>query len=237
MQKTLEMLLKLQTVDYDLGELERSKTYLPDMIKKLEDEITQNQEALENYEKESKQKNIELKETELEIASLNAELEKLLKKMKEIKTNREYDAITSSISTYKLKITENEDNELKLLNNLDELKEKIQEYKQKVEDVTKNNTAQLVHLRKQMGSIDEKIKIKQDERKNVVVRVDKKILSTYERVRGGKDHAVVFVKKRACGGCYKSLPPQRVQEIRKEDQIITCDSCGRILVWSEDENQ
>jgi hypothetical protein len=236
MQKTFEMLLKLQTVDYDLGELERSKGYLPDMIKKLEDEIIQTKESLQNYEKELQEKTLELKRVELEISTFNSELDKLQKQMRDIKTNREYDALTSSISTHKLKISENEDGELKLLTNLDELKEKIQEYKQKVEEVAKNNTAQLTHLKKELESIDEKIEIKMGERKNVVVRVDKRILSTYERVKQGKGYAVVFVKKRACGGCYKALPPQRVQEIKKGDQLITCDSCGRILIWSDEEN-
>ncbi len=31
----LELLLKLQVIDYDLGELERSKDYLPDMMENL----------------------------------------------------------------------------------------------------------------------------------------------------------------------------------------------------------
>jgi predicted nucleic acid-binding Zn-ribbon protein len=35
----LELLLKLQVIDYDLGELERSKDYLPDMMGNLNREI------------------------------------------------------------------------------------------------------------------------------------------------------------------------------------------------------
>ncbi len=36
MQNDLELLLKLQVIDYDLGELERSKEYLPDMMENLQ---------------------------------------------------------------------------------------------------------------------------------------------------------------------------------------------------------
>lgn len=38
MEKDMEMILKLQGIDYELGELERSKDYLPDMINNLERE-------------------------------------------------------------------------------------------------------------------------------------------------------------------------------------------------------
>jgi predicted nucleic acid-binding Zn-ribbon protein len=45
---------------------------------------------------------------------------------------------------------------------------------------------------------------------------------------------VVPVRKKACGGCFKQIPPQRIQEIRRGDRIFSCDSCGRILIWSDD---
>ena len=35
MNSDLELLLKLQVIDYDIGELERSKEYLPDMMENL----------------------------------------------------------------------------------------------------------------------------------------------------------------------------------------------------------
>jgi uncharacterized protein len=49
------------------------------------------------------------------------------------------------------------------------------------------------------------------------------------RAKGGL--AVVPVQRGACGGCFNSLPPQAVNEIRKAEELIVCESCGRILVW------
>ena len=46
MSNSVELLLKLQGVDYQLGELERSKDYLPDMITTLEAGIKQAQAEL-----------------------------------------------------------------------------------------------------------------------------------------------------------------------------------------------
>ncbi|MFC1563274.1 C4-type zinc ribbon domain-containing protein, partial [candidate division KSB1 bacterium] len=35
------------------------------------------------------------------------------------------------------------------------------------------------------------------------------------------------------GGCYNSIPPQKLVEIRKMDKVIKCEFCGRILVWKD----
>lgn len=233
--KDMEMILKLQAIDYELGELERSKDYLPDMINNLESEMHETSSALESFEKEMAEQTLLHKKLDIELAALNQELAKFQKQMQVIKTNKEYDALTNEIVNRKLKISSTEEEILKILTNIDDLKEKIKEYKEKLEEVNKNNTTQLAYLRKELNSIEDKIKIKEGERKNLTVRIDKRLLSTYERVRRGRgDQVVVTIKKRACTGCYKGIPPQKIQEIRKGEQIFTCDNCGRILIWTED---
>lgn len=233
MRNEMEMLLKLQEIDYQLGELERSKDYLPDMVSNLEKEIDDTNNALKQTEEELKKQNLERKHLELEVDSLNQELSKFQKQMRVIKTNREYDALTTEISNRKLKILENEDKILELMGSIDELEEKLAELKKKKERVNTNNTAQLKTLKKEINSVGTKIKMKEDERRNVTVRIDKRLLATYERIKKGRGaDVVVVVKKGACGACYKSLPPQRIQEIKMGNGIITCDSCGRILIWT-----
>lgn len=236
MQKELEVLLKLQEIDYDLLELERSKDYLPDMIGNLKREIEDTSNALKGSEERLTQQTLQRKKLELDLEQINAELEKLQKQMRDIKTNREYDALVTEISSRKLKVSNTEEELLKALTEIDELQDKIEEYKEKLAEVEKNNQVQLDSLQEELDSIGTKIKQKEDERKNISVRMNKYILSTYERVKKVKGGlAVVPVKKRACSGCYKSLPPQRIQEIKKGDTLITCDSCGRILIWMDEE--
>jgi predicted nucleic acid-binding Zn-ribbon protein len=233
--KDTEMILKLQAIDYELGELERSKDYLPDMINNLESEMQETSSALESFEKEVTEQTLLHKKLDIELATLNQELAKLQKQMQVIKTNKEYDALTNEIVNRKLRISSTEEEILKILTNMDDLKEKIKEYKKKLEELSKNNIAQLAYLKEELNSIEDKIKIKEGERKNLTVRIDKRLLATYERVKKGRgDQVVVTIKKRACTGCYKGIPPQKIQEIRKGDQIFTCDNCGRILIWSED---
>ena len=233
-EKEMEMLLRLQSVDYDLGELDRSKDYLPEMINNLEHEIADTKTALEASEKELTEQNLLNNRLDLELTTLNQELAKFQKQMMIIKTNKEYDAITNEIANRKVRISEIEEEILKALTLIDDLKEKIKEYKGKLEEIEKGNEDELVHLREELGSIDDKIKIKEGNRKNITVRIEKKLLATYERVRKGRgNQVVVAIRKRACGACYKSIPPQMIQEIRKGEIIYTCDNCGRILIWTD----
>lgn len=232
MQKDLEKLQRLQDIDYELGELERSKDYLPDMINNLEKEIEEATSTLEQLRNDLTEQNLLRKTLEIEVEAQTEELKKFQEQMRVIKTNREYDALTTEIANKKLKISENEEKILELMGSIDDLKDKIAEYEKKCEDVNKDNNQQLVALRKKMDSIGSTVETKEEERKTVTNKVDKRTMAMYERIKKGVgNHVVVALKKRACGACFKSLPPQRIQEIRKEDSIITCDSCGRILIW------
>ncbi|MGB8658178.1 MAG: C4-type zinc ribbon domain-containing protein [Candidatus Zixiibacteriota bacterium] len=235
LEKDMEMLRRLQSIDYDLGELERSKDYLPEMISNLEKEIEETRRMLQASEEDLTQQNLLHRSMEMELETLSQELVKFQKQMRDIKTNKEYDALTTEIANRKLKISATEEEILKTLTRIDDLKEKIKEYQAKSEEVEKNNANQLVDLREKLDSIEDTIKIKEGDRKNITVRIDKKILGTYERVKKGRgNQVVVTIRKRACGSCHKSVPPQIIQEIRKGEKIYTCDNCGRILIWTQE---
>ncbi|MFH2036465.1 MAG: C4-type zinc ribbon domain-containing protein, partial [Candidatus Zixiibacteriota bacterium] len=85
-----------------------------------------------------------------------------------------------------------------------------------------------------MDSVGSKMENIVNQREGIIADVPKRTMSVYERVRKNRGgDVVVSVKKRACGACYKALPPHRIQEIKRGDQIITCDNCGRMLIWQD----
>ena len=49
-----------------------------------------------------------------------------------------------------------------------------------------------------------------------------------------KGLAVVGIKNGTCQGCFLALPPQLMQEVRRNDRVLTCSHCQRILYWSEE---
>ena len=236
MQQVLNSLLDLQDIDEQLEELERSKVYLPEMIENItkelaifEKELQENQQTLLDAQKRQK-------EVELEIAADKEALEKYSKQMKVIKTNKEYDSLIAEIDQKKQTISDNEDEILKLMDVIEESTEKIEELKIKIKEAKENNAAQLDNLRLELASVEAKINDKKEQRLELARTVDKKALTIYERIRKGKGGmAVVPLRKRACGACFKQIPPQLVQQIRRGDRIYTCDSCGRILIWVDED--
>ncbi len=68
------------------------------------------------------------------------------------------------------------------------------------------------------------------ERRELAAQVEVTLRSKYETIfRGKGPTAVVPLDKDSCRGCGVRQPPQRIQDVRKNDLIIQCESCGRIL--------
>jgi predicted nucleic acid-binding Zn-ribbon protein len=237
MLSDLEMLLKLQVIDYDLGELERSKEYIPDMMENLKKEMQNTLGRYENSARDLSEAKVSANNMELEVNTKNEELKKLQGQMMSIKTNKEYDALISQIDAVKESVGEKETAILELIEKIDEIEGSIEDYKTKAEEIKGQNGKQLAILQEKMDSVGGLIESKEAERNNIKEKVSRRTMSVYERVRKNRGGDVVVpARKRACGACYKALPPHRIQEIKRGDQIITCDNCGRMLIWINGES-
>jgi hypothetical protein len=237
LQKDLSLLLDLQEIDDQLGELERSRIYLPEMIQNLEKEVEELNQAIAMHDKILGESQREQRLIELEIESDKQDLDKYQKQMRVIKTNKEYDALTAEIDTKKRGIADKEERVLALMAAADEAKEKSTELKGTLKEVQIRNSEQLKMLRSQESTLQAKIEDKLEKRTFLIKDINRQVVGLYERIRKGKGGmAVVSIRKRACSGCFKQIPPQRIQEIRRGDRIFPCDNCGRILTWSDEES-
>ncbi|MCX6826382.1 MAG: hypothetical protein NTV06_03800, partial [candidate division Zixibacteria bacterium] len=139
MQNDLEMLLKLQVIDYDLGELERSKEYLPDMMENLRRAMEEAETLFHNTQKELSDSKILQKSLELDLTVKQEELKKLQAQMMAIKTNREYDALIGQIDIVKGVIDEKESQLIETIEKIEKLQADIVEYGGRTEEVGKRN--------------------------------------------------------------------------------------------------
>jgi predicted nucleic acid-binding Zn-ribbon protein len=72
------------------------------------------------------------------------------------------------------------------------------------------------------------------ERVEKISGLDRGLLQAYTRIFENRQGLVVVpVKNGSCSGCFVTLTPQSYQEARKNDRIIFCSSCNRILYWKE----
>jgi len=237
MADDLDMLLKLQNIDYHLGELERSKEYLPDMMENLTREIEESKTRYQTIVEELEGSQINKKTLELDLKTHESELQKYQQQMMSIKTNKEYDALVAEIDKVKEDISTKETNLLETMERISTLEKEVVEMKEKTTQVKESNTKQLSVLQEKIDSIGDKVGAKENERTDIAKLIPKRTLSMYERIRKGKGRAaVVVVKKRACGACLQALTPRKVQEIKARNKIYTCENCGSLLFWDDKES-
>ena len=221
----------LQRVDSNLDELHELKGDLPHLVEVLEKKVLDKETRRKALEKTVKGALVRRDEIDLEVVTTKEKIEKYKEQQFQIKTNKQYDALTREIDQSQERIIalekEMETIEQKVSmakTDLEALTPELEELKKELEE----RQAELDLVNKEHE--DEELKLKH-ERQKLAVRIEKADLKMYERIRsalGGK--AVVPVRRNACGGCFKRVPPQVSVELRKDERIMTCEHCGRLLV-------
>ncbi|HVT13293.1 MAG TPA: C4-type zinc ribbon domain-containing protein [Fimbriimonadaceae bacterium] len=83
--------------------------------------------------------------------------------------------------------------------------------------------------------LEAEFKQKSAERPALAKELSATLLARYEGIRqkhGGVGIGEVDVKRKTCGACGTSLPTRTIEAL-KEDKLVTCESCHRILYYSE----
>jgi len=236
MKQGLFDLLGLQDVDNEIDALQKNKSAYPRRAAELRaemEDLKQDRSAKENQLKQHESGFNHFLQ-QLNIAEEN--LKKHQTRLQEIKTNREYDAVQQEIIALEHAIEEyfaerdREDEEVRRLRNL--LDEERERFEARIAELE----SEIADLDEKAATIDSEIAKVMEKRKAVAETVPPRILAVYERVRRGKTNAVVRVSRGACGGCWRSLSPQKLNELRMYNRIIACDGCGRIVVWDDRES-
>lgn len=234
LENKLRWLYALQQVDLKLDELEELKGDLPTAVEELQEKIGALEAQVKEQNQTIKSSMIERDKLDVEVSTLHEKIERYKSQQYEVRTNKQYDALTREIDTAKASI-------VKMEKDMDALADQSRFAREKMESLQST----LDEMRKTLGErqreLDEVSKANEEEelkltheRKKLLVRLEKKDLPMYERIRKAKDGtAVVPVRRNACGGCHNFIPAQRILELRKNNRIFTCEHCGRILVSDE----
>ena len=235
-EKKLTLLLALQAIDRQLDEIEKIRGSLPDEVDDLEAELTGVQTRLEHIEKDLLAAEQAVKAHREKIK----EVEKLIRKYEEqqmnVRNNREYDAVTKEIDFQKLEIQASE----KSIKAGYEAIENKKVERERTKALLKEKEEELERKKEELRSMREESKEQEktlhSTRVELVGKIEKRLVRSYEELRKNVRNrlAVVTVKREACGGCFRTVPPQRQVDIREKKKIIICEHCGRILADVEE---
>ena len=234
MREELGNLIKLQDIDDSLMDLEMELGNLPQSVEELKSTIESGKLSIIAYEREDKENLIRRQQLELEIDSYNEQLKKYKEQLFQVQTNREYDAINSQIDDVQVKINEFENETIQLYSREEELKGLLEELKNTQEVAGKEFAEKDADLKKKLEETEGEKQELVLERKIIVESLKKPVYNHYERIRLARDgKGVAYVYNDACGGCFSTIPPQRLVEIENMTDFIFCEACGRILVMED----
>lgn len=234
MENRLRMLYALQLVDLDLDELQEMKGDLPQIVADLSEVVKEKLAQRKELEDLLKKTIIMRDQTDVDILSLKAKMEKYKSQQFQVKTNKQYDTLAREIDLAQEKITKLQREMESLEGKASNAKDDIEKLKPDIETIQ----GDLAERKKELAAVnkeheDEELKL-QHQREKIVVRISKADIQMYERIRKAKEgRAVVPVLRNSCGGCFNRVTPQRVLELRKNSALITCERCGRVLISDE----
>ncbi len=234
--KDIDALKEIQKIDAEIFKIKSELKEKPKRLKKLEDDFIAQSIALKGLENVLKNIQLEHKEKELELQSKETVVKKQKTQINQVKTNKELYALQLEIKK------ENADNSL-LEDAIIALLEKIDKIKQSIAQENAKLVQEQEELNKNKATIDldiiqlnEKLAVFNASRKRVIESgIDPKTLELYERILENKGEiAIVPLNGDICSGCFRSVRPQVVNELRL-GKLKTCENCARIL-YVENEN-
>lgn len=229
----LQKLIELQELDQTI--LQRTmkiETEIPASIS----EISKLSEKFRKEAESSRQKLIELekrkKQKERELEDFEERIKKLKARTPEIKTNKEYQALLSEIEKAEKEKLKIEDEILNLMELTEQVRQEIKaqegEFKKKEAEL-ESRKKELLTLKEEMEKSLEELRLRRSALLEEIETGDYELyMSLIEKGRG---LAVAVALDSVCQGCYLNIPPQLYVEIRKNDKLIQCPQCKRILYW------
>ena len=238
MHDEIEQLVRLQHVDDDIRLLEGKAKSIPQQIEKIEQDTAEKKAAVELLKAQQEEMARARRQCETEAEDLSGKIQKLELQVYQVKTNKEYQALLQEIEDCKEAKSGKENEIIGLMEEEEKTAEQIKRAAMEFEAHGKSADSHITDFKTALGETEALLEAARQQRGDLLSLLSAEVRSRYERVFSSLNgRAVVTVRKNSCGGCYTALPPQTVNEIRKKERIITCEVCGRILVWDESQGQ
>ncbi|MBE7443913.1 MAG: hypothetical protein HS132_01040 [Planctomycetia bacterium] len=230
MNERIEVLRRLQLIDTKLKRLAGNKLYRGYDVQKKQNQIQQKKTELSKLNEEIKtfQKNTTLKE--LDLKSMEAEINKLRLQMNQVKTNKEYSATKTEIGGKEANKSVLEDEILAMMTKYEELQQRHKSFEKEIEQENTQLKEIQHRVEADMKTTDAEMNELKKKRENYASMLDSDALQQYNRLVSHKDAvAVVHVVNQVCQGCFMSVTAQTLNQLMSGKNLTFCHSCGRIL--------
>ncbi|MBI2372986.1 MAG: hypothetical protein HYV07_03200 [Deltaproteobacteria bacterium] len=229
MRETLLSLFELSQVDGRVLELEKAGELLSKQIAELEKGSEAIRMELGAHRAEMDAKAREQTELEGQIKDEQAKQQKWKRRLNEIKSPREYQALSREVEQGERQVRTAEETVLAMMAEVEEKKKLVSEIEDRLSAREAEAQSEISGLREKQRNIDTEIREANKGRPQIVGRLPERVVQRYEQIRKRRGVAVALTDGK-CGGCNFVVRPQQMVEIRRLDSMIDCPKCGRILV-------
>jgi predicted nucleic acid-binding Zn-ribbon protein len=233
MLQDLVLALRLQALDRKIASLETGIATLPRHVAEIEKRLEVHKRRLESDRTALAANVRERKKMEGEIQLHQAKMSKLREQMGAAKTNEHYQAFQKEIAFLEGEIRKCEDKIIGLMEQSEPLDKAVKAAEISLKTEEKDVEAEKITARERTA-VDQKASAEiKAERKTIADQMTPKIYTEYERVRKKtKNTPIADATDGRCSACQIALRPQFFQDLRKQDQIMFCESCSRLLTYN-----
>ncbi|HLY16646.1 MAG TPA: C4-type zinc ribbon domain-containing protein [Bryobacteraceae bacterium] len=229
----LELAVRLQELDNRVTELTREISALPRHIAQIEKKLESHTRKLEADRAALSANQTDRKRNESEIQTQEQKISKLRGQMAEAKTNEQYRAFQNEIEFCEKEIRKAEDHILELMGESEPLDKNVKAaelaLKQEKSQVEGEKQQARARTDEDKGALD----LINQERTRIVASMSPGVHRHYERIRKGRQGvAIAEAVDGRCSACHMTIRLQYLQDVKRGDQVMSCESCSRILYYN-----
>ncbi len=234
MTPTLSALVALQVVDSAIDGARRRLAELPGIERGLDAQVAAASAAVDAAKAKLTESQTARRALEKDVAGVDARMARFDEHKAAVKTNQEYTALLHEIATAKTDKDAIEERILIAMEEADGLASAVKAAETTLAalkiDVAKQKTA----IAAERAQFDAELTKRQQERTAQVSGIERGALNTYEQLLKGRRGVAVsqMLPDGHCAACHVRLRPHIEQKVKRGDEMISCDSCQRILYFA-----
>lgn len=233
MAPDLKLAIRLQSLDTEIQEVEEEIGSLPRHIAAIEKTLEAHLRRLEADQAALAANQKERRRLEGEVQVLEQKASRLKDQMMEAKTNEQYRAFQKEIEYVENEIRKAEDRILDLMAEAETLERNVKSAEAALKVEKQRVEAEKEEARRRTKADEQRLRELRNEREQIVAALSPGVYSAYQKIRAKRRGlAVVEVADGHCTGCHIALRPQFYQDVKANESVMFCESCGRILYYN-----
>jgi predicted nucleic acid-binding Zn-ribbon protein len=232
MNSDLQQLIHLQELDLVAERLRRRVAEMPAARAALDARIASRTEAVDAVKQRVAANQASRRDIERDLAAVQGRLSKFKNQLMEVKTNKEYQAMQKEITMAEAEVSSQETRMLECMEEADTLAVELKSAEAALKADKTEVAREIEQLDTERSEVERKLQQTLQERQSLAAGISREALTVFERVaHGRKGLAVAEARDGLCTVCHVRLRPQVFNEVRRNDSLIQCDSCTRILYF------